>query len=127
MVVHKSHALASTASVAYSETLQYEQIGFRGSSTIQQLLEAAALRANKILRQRIKVGSLSALCRMVESGLGIGIVPKGVVKTLAMRGALQTLTLTDDWANRQLFVCAKRFDGLSVAAKQFLAQLTPKV
>lgn len=127
LVVHKSHALAAQTAVAYSETLQYEQIGFRGSSMIQQLLETAALRSNKILRQRIKVSSLSALCRMVESGLGIGILPKGVVKTLAMKGELKSLTLTDDWACRELFVCARRFANLSVAAKQFLAQLVPRI
>jgi DNA-binding transcriptional LysR family regulator len=78
-----------------------------------------------VLRQRIKVASLSAMCRMVESGLGVGVMPRGAMRHLARRGQVRAITLTDDWARRGLLLYARSFDGLSVAARRFADHLAP--
>jgi glycosyltransferase involved in cell wall biosynthesis len=67
LIVPTNHPLASHKKLAFSQALDYDLIGVYGSSMIQQLLEKAASSSGHILRQRIKVSSLSALCRMVES------------------------------------------------------------
>ena len=121
LVVPKQHELAREEAVSFARALDHDLIGLRGSSTIQRQLEQAADDAGGVIRQRIKVASLSALCRMVEGGLGIAVMPQGVLHAQARRGQLRGVQLTDAWAVRELRVYAKHFDALSPAALRFLA------
>ena len=120
LVVPKAHVLAREDAVSFVRALEHDLIGLRGSSTIQGLLEQAASDAGQVIRQRIKVASLSALCRMVEGGLGIAIMPQGVLQEQARRGQLRGVPLTDAWAVRELRIYAKHFDLLSPPALRFL-------
>lgn len=107
----------------FVDTLDYEQIGLRGSSMIQHLLENAAAESGHLLRQRIKVASLSALCRMVECGLGIGVIPRGALLQIAKKGKLQVVALSDTWARRDQRVYATSFDTMPIAARRFANHL----
>ncbi len=119
LIVPTNHPLASHKKLAFSQALDYDLIGVYGSSMIQQLLEKAASSSGHILRQRIKVSSLSALCRMVESGLGIGVIPYGAIHLLSKKGSFCTISLTDEWSKRELMLFAKSFDMLTPAAARF--------
>ncbi len=120
LVVPRQHPLAGQQEVSFARALDNDLIGLRGSSTIQRLLEQAASEAGRVIRQRIKVASLSALCRMVESGLGIAVMPRGVLCEQARGAQLCAVSLSDRWAVRELRVYAKRFDVLSPPALRFL-------
>jgi len=124
VVVPKGHPLSKKKTICYEETLEYEQVGLHGSSMIQGLLENAARASGLILKQRIKVASLSALCRMIESRLGIGIMPKGVLNQMPHLNLVHAISLTDNWATRDLYIYAKQFDMLPYAAKRFVDFLT---
>ena len=117
------HPLAKKRTIAFIDTLDYEYIGIQGSSMIQQLLENSAKEHGLVLRQRIKVSSLSALCRMVESGLGIGVIPSGAMHLIAKSGSYKCVRLTDPWARRELMLFSKSFASLSVGAKTFSSHL----
>ena len=83
-----------------------------------QLIKAAN-DLGRSLRIRMEVSSYDALCLMVQAGVGIGIMPEGSVGIYRMDGAC-AVRLNDDWASRELSVCVRSREGLSMAAGLFL-------
>ncbi len=126
LVMRDDHPLATKGQLAYAQTLDHEQIGMRGSSTVQTLLSRAAREQRHSVRQRIEVDGLSAMCRMIECGMGIGVMPQGAFAALA-REHLHAVTLTDAWAIRALNIYAVDFTLLSSAAKRFVEGLTSTI
>jgi len=123
LLVPPGHPLAAKVAVEFAQALDYEQIGLLGSSQVQTLLEGAAAQAGRSLRQRIRVASIGSMCRMVESGLGIAVMPRAMVALAARRRHTRVVSLRDDWARLQLFVVARRFDQLSGPAAMMLSHL----
>lgn len=123
LLVPVAHALARHHETEFDLALEHEQIGLLGSSQVQGLLEAAAQRSGRRLRQRIRVASIGALCRMVEAGLGIAVMPRGMVRLAARRSRSRVVGLTDEWAQLQLYVYSRRFDQLSTPARLLLGHL----
>jgi DNA-binding transcriptional LysR family regulator len=123
LVMPPGHPLARWDSLAFAEALDFEQVGLRGSSTVQATLNQVARGAGRELRQRLEVDSLSALCRMVECGIGIGVMPQGALQAMGEQ-RLHAATLTDAWAVRPLNLYAVDFGKLSAAAGCFVERLT---
>ena len=123
LVTPRGHPLAGLDSTEFSRALDFEQIALRGSSTVQETLNRAARRARRVLRQGIEVDGLSAMCRMIECGLGIGVMPEGAFRALGAGGRLAAVRLTDSWAERQLNLYAVAFDDLPGPAQRFAARL----
>lgn len=59
---------------------------------------------------------------MVQAGLGIGIMPEGSAAIYKMDGAT-VVRLDESWASRELSVCIRSRESLSVAAGVFLEHL----
>ncbi|MBS1211061.1 MAG: LysR family transcriptional regulator [Proteobacteria bacterium] len=123
LVMPESHPLACMRKLSYVQSLDYEQIGLRGSSTVQATLNSVARQQRRSLRQRIEVDSLSAMCRMIECGMGIGVMPLGAFQALGER-CLHAVELTDPWAIRALNIYALDFKTLSAPAQHFVERLT---
>lgn len=126
LVVPRGHALARRKRVDYARALDYPQVGLRDSSTVQQALAQEARATRRVLRRHIEVDSLSAMCRMVEAGLGIGVMPEGAFRALGEAAQLRAIALNDGWAQRALQLYALRFDALPAAAQRFADQLAPQ-
>lgn len=123
LIMPRDHALASHRNLAYEEALDYAQVGLRDSSLVQEMLDREARAGRRMLRQRIEVDSLSAMCRMIECGLGVGVMPEGAYQRLGEARALHAVPLTDTWAERSLNLYAIRFADLSAPARHFAAAL----
>jgi len=123
LLVPLAHPLAQCRSIDFAQALEHEQIGLLGSSQVQNLLVAATTQAGRRLRQRIRVASIGSMCRMVESGLGVAVMPRGMVRMAARRSQTRAVALQDPWARLQLFVHARRFDELSQPAALLLSHL----
>ncbi|WP_027146280.1 hypothetical protein [Mesorhizobium sp. WSM3626] len=57
----------------------------------------------------------------LSQGAGIAIVPESAARRSAR--TLRGLRLTDDWATRQLNLCARSFEALTLQAKLLAAAL----
>ena len=102
LLVPSHHRLASRVEIAFAETLEYDFVGLnQGSSLLTRLMEAAA-GLERALRLRIQVSSFDAICRMIEAGLGIGVLPEGAVQE--GNAGLHAIRLTDEWAHRSLWL-----------------------
>ncbi len=127
LVTPPGHPLAARSGIAFAETLDFEQIGLRGSGSVQETLSRAARRSRRALRQGIEVDGLSAMCRMIENGLGVGVMPDGAFRALGAASGLAAVALSDAWAVRALNLYAPDFAELPPPALRFADHLTAGV
>lgn len=102
-VMHPRHSLARRkGALPFAQTLAHDHAGlYRGTAILTQM-ERAAAQAGRALRLRIQVTSFDAVCRMAESGIGVGIVPQRVAQPYAALGRLHLAPLRDAWSKRRL-------------------------
>lgn len=120
LLVPANHTLASATQIAFADTLDYDYVGLNSGSSLLLRLMDAALTAGRPLRLRIQVHSFDGICRMIEAGLGIGILPATAVRPELLTADLRAVQLTDAWAERILWIGAKDVQALTPeAAKLF--------
>ena len=124
LVVSCSHRLADAGPVAFADVLDQDFVGLDRASALQRFLSARATRAGGRIRLRVQLRSFDAVCRMVEAGVGVGVVPETTAHRAALNTALALIPLTDDWAQRDLRIVLRSHAELSAAARQLFAHLT---
>jgi DNA-binding transcriptional LysR family regulator len=72
------------------------------------------------------VTGLDAMCRMIDNGLGVGLLPDRAFALMRGVGNLQAIPLTDAWARRELRVVARDFEALPVTARLLVEHLSPR-
>lgn len=123
LAVARGHALAKRSEIAFADVLEQNFVGLDRSSAIQRFLSDKAARIGKPLRLRIQLRSFDAVCRMVESNVGIGIVPETTARRAAKTMAIATVALKDAWALRELTICVRDLEELPNYARQLVDYL----
>jgi DNA-binding transcriptional LysR family regulator len=124
LLVPKNHPLARQSKVALADTLDYDFVALnQGSSLLRRMTDAAA-GSGKLLKVRIQVSSFDGICRMIEAGLGIGVLPLGSVQPELLRTTLKALELDGEWASRTLYVGIAKDARLSPEAANLWSFLT---
>lgn len=124
LVTPRDHPLAGCERLALREAASYDFIGLQQDASLHTLLQQAALRQGIPLRLRIQVRSFEAICRMIHTGMGIGVLPAQVVRNYLPALEVATVALTDAWARRELKIGVRHLESLSVTARQMLEHLT---
>ena len=122
--VPAGHALADVAQIAFADTLEYDYVALNSGSSLLLRMMDAALAAERPLRLRIQMRSFDGICRMIEAGLGIGMLPAAAVRPEILAAGLRAVRLTDAWAERTLWIGAKDAEALTPEAArlfEFLA------
>jgi DNA-binding transcriptional LysR family regulator len=122
LIVPKGHPLGRRRRLAFSEILDQEFVGLKISNPLQLYISQHAARAGRNLKLRVRLSSLDTVCRMVESGVGIAIIP-GTALHHQKKLAIQVVQLADSWAVRNLMICVRRFKDLSPHAKKLVEHL----
>jgi DNA-binding transcriptional LysR family regulator len=123
LVVSRGHPLANKKSVPFSETLDQNFVGIDRSAAIQRFLADKAARIGKTLRLRIQLRSFDAVCRLVESNVGIGIVPETTARRAAKTIDIGIIALADPWAVRDLTICVRKLEELPAYARELVAHM----
>lgn len=123
VVLPPGHALAGRQEVGIAEALDHDWVGLHTGSHINQELLKAAQAHGRALRCRVQVTSFDALAAMVESGLGIALMPRGVARRYLRRDGLRAVELDAPWAWREFRIVVRSMDGLSPAARLFVEHL----
>lgn len=126
MLMRPDHPLAGHGPLAFADTLPYDQVALHAESSIFTRSQIAARDAGRSLRRRIHVPGFDAICRTVQAGLGIGLVPEPVFELFGRSMKLHFEPLTDAWAERELKLVYRNGRTLSTAAQQLLDHLRPK-
>ena len=121
VVMPQSHPLARKRSLRLEQVVTHDLIGMHADSALNHLITRAAADQGLQPRLRMKVTGYDALCLMVASGLGIGILPKGSARIYMGTLPLRCIRLDESWAERQLMLCVRSQDALSPVA-QLLAE-----
>ena len=137
LVVPQGHALAGQGSagqgsagssaghgeVAFAEVLGNDFVGLDRASALQRFLADKAGRIGRPLRLRVQLRSFDAVCRMVEAGVGLGVVPETTARRAARTMAITAVDLKDPWAVRDLTLCVRALKDLAPSARQLVEHL----
>jgi DNA-binding transcriptional LysR family regulator len=123
LVVARDHPLASSGQIAFAEVLGHDFVGLDRASALQRFLADKAARIGRPLKLRVQLRSFDAVCRMVEAGVGLGIVPETTAERAARTMAITIVDLKDPWALRDLTICIRGLDELSASARQLVEHL----
>ncbi len=123
LVVPQGHPLAPKTQVSFAEVLDHDFVGLDRASALQRFLADKAARIGRPLRLRVQLRSFDAVCRMVEAGVGVGIVPQTTAQRAARTMAIRIVPLADPWTVRELTICVRSLDELSPSARQLVEQL----
>jgi DNA-binding transcriptional LysR family regulator len=121
--VPSDHPFAKRNAVSFADVLDQEFVGLDRSSAIQRFLADKAARIGKPLKLRIQLRSFDAICRLVESNVGIGIVPQTTARRAGPTMAISAIPLADKWAVRELTICIRGMEQLPAYARQLVAHL----
>jgi DNA-binding transcriptional LysR family regulator len=123
LVVPASHPLASLGETALAEVLEHDFVGLDRASALQRFLADKAGRIGRPLRLRVQLRSFDAVCRMVEAGVGLGIVPETTAQRAARTMTIRIVGLKDAWAIRELTICIRALADLTPSARQLVEHL----
>jgi DNA-binding transcriptional LysR family regulator len=123
IVTAKDHPLARRGRASFAEALDYDQVGLERSSSLQRFLVGKAAREGRPLRLRVQLRSFDAVCRLVECGVGVGVVPATTAARAVKTMALSVTDLTDDWAQRDLTIVVRAGEALRPYAQALVESL----
>lgn len=109
--------------VPFVSLADFDHVSLAGDSALFNYLELQARRLGRTLHARVRLRDFAAICRMVEAGVGIGIVPEPAARRSAQTMDIVVMELLDAWALRQLAICVKSFDALPRHAQQLVDDL----
>lgn len=124
LALPRRHALGARRSIAFREVLGEDFVGLSTGSALQAHIGRHAARAGRKLKLRVRVGGFDALCRLVEQGVGLAVLPETAARRCRRTMAIRLVRLDDDWALRHLKVCVRRRDALPKPARDLVAALT---
>jgi DNA-binding transcriptional LysR family regulator len=109
--------------VAFVHLLDLDHVGLASDSALSNYLNLQARRLGRTLHARVRLRGFEAVCRMVEAGVGLGIVPEQAARRCAQTMEVAVLELAEAWSLRQLAICVKSFDALPRHAQQLVDAL----
>lgn len=119
-VVGHSHRFARQSTVAFADILGEPIVGVADAALETHLAERAS-RLGCQLDYRIQLRNIDHVAMHVEAGVGISILSDGLVGTLCRD--LAVLPLSEAWATRRLYLCARDFSALTSHANLLAQQL----
>lgn len=117
------HPLAGRRSVPFAASLEYEHIGLHEGSTLLAFLRSLMEKNGYERALRIQVRSFEAMCRMVEAGVGIGVVPESAALRHARTMKLGIVELEEIWAVRERLVLVRELEALPGCAQALVGKL----
>jgi DNA-binding transcriptional LysR family regulator len=123
VVMPRGDALSRSRRVRLIDIVEREFVTLPRDSVLQRYLAGQAARLGVIMKVRARVHGFDAVCRMVETGVGIAIVPEASAKRSKRSMRIDAVRLQDPWANRRLAICVRNLHSLPVGARQLVEHL----
>ncbi len=129
VVLRADHPLASTESlsasgaVSFEEVLDDDLIALESGSSMMRVLAQQAVIVEKTLQLRVQVRSFEAVCRMVQAGLGTGLLPFQAAQALGRAMGLVVRPLAEEWAERRMLICVKQHRPVNSSLAMLLEHL----
>ncbi len=108
VVMRPQHPLARAPQMRFADLLEDDLIALESHSSMMRLLTEQAVIAERTLQLRVEVRSFEAVCRMVQAGLGVGLLPYQAASILGKGMNLTVRPLAEEWAERRMLLCMKK-------------------
>ncbi|MBA8909925.1 LysR substrate-binding domain-containing protein [Aminobacter ciceronei] len=123
LAVPLGHRLSKEASVDFADVVRESFVSLQRGSAIHAFIENVAGSVGLTPHIRIRVSSFESLCRMVESGVGVGLLPESAASRLRSSHSISIVPLNNSWAVRELKICTQRLDSLPMFARNLVDHL----
>ncbi|WP_264212029.1 LysR substrate-binding domain-containing protein [Leisingera thetidis] len=123
LAVPAGHPLAGRDRILLDQTLEFEHIGLHEGSTLLDFLRRQLRRSGFDRSLRIQVRSFEAMCRLVEAGVGIGVVPESAAQRHLQTMNIRLLVLEDAWALRDRSILMRSQGALPQSAQLLIGML----
>ena len=120
LIVSKQHPLARQTSASLEDIVDLDFVGLIEGSALQEHITFHARQIGKLLNYRVRLRSITAICRMVGLGIGVAVVPENAARRHARTSGIKRLALTDAWATRDLLLCVRAKSALPAYAIQMM-------
>jgi DNA-binding transcriptional LysR family regulator len=108
VVVPRDHALGQFKAVEFAQVLEFPLIGVHQGGSLDRMLHERAEAIQRRFAPEVSLSSFDAVCRMVEAGLGIAVIPQSAAAAYAGAAGFMRCPLADSWAHRELRLYALR-------------------
>lgn len=123
LVTSRKHRFAKRRRISFAETLDEDAIGMLQGSTLQTFLAQITDNLGKRQKLRIQLGSFDAMCRMIGSGVGIGVVPESAARRNQESMQLALIDLSDAWCVRERYLLVRDRAALPIYAQALVDTL----
>ncbi len=123
VVMPIEHRLARAPKMSFNDVLEEDLVALEGGSSMMRLLAQQAVIAEKTLQLRVEVRSFEAVCRMVQVGFGMGLLPYQAASVLGQGLGLAVRPLTEEWAEREMLICVAKERMSNTLIAKLLAYL----
>ncbi|WCM90562.1 LysR family transcriptional regulator [Acidovorax sp. NCPPB 3576] len=123
LVTSPSHRFARRRSVNFAETLEEDVVGMPEGSTLQAFLDQITQQLGHRQKPRIRLRSFEAMCRMISSNVGIGVLPESAVIRNQLAMPLAMVELRDEWSVRERHLLMRDRATLPVYAQALVDNL----
>ncbi|WP_280151399.1 LysR substrate-binding domain-containing protein [Piscinibacter sp. XHJ-5] len=120
LVVPRGHALAAAGGVDFAQTLELDHVGLPEASAIHAFLQRICDGLHRPLKLRIQAGNVEAACRLIEAGVGVGVLPGAAARRHARTLDVAIVPLADDWALREMQICVRSLEALPGFARDLV-------
>lgn len=120
LAVPRGHPLAGRRRVPFAQALSFDFIGLGPASAMHSFISRIARDRGWNLRLRIHVGNYDAMCRLIGSGVGIGLVAESAGRRHARTSNICLLGLADDWSVQPLKICVRELVSLPGLARELV-------
>ena len=124
VVMPAHHSLAQVPEMTFADVLDEDLIALESGSSMMRLLVEQAAIAERTLQLRVEVRSFEAVCRMVQAGLGLGLLPYQAASVLGKGLGLAVRPLTEHWAERRMLICVSKERSTNSSVAKLLRYLT---
>ena len=126
VVMLASHPLATADEMSFAEVLDDDLIALESGASMMRLLAEQAVIEQRTLHLRVQVRSFEAVCRMVQAGMGIGILPFEGASLMSQALGLVVRPLKEAWAERNMLVCVKKERAANASIAKLVGYLVSK-
>ena len=123
LVTPNSHPLQDRAKVKLTEAVSHPFITMHEGSTLVAFLREQLEMAGQRLPQRIQLYSFDSICRMVQAGVGVGVIPDSAARRYGASQGLRVVELDEPWVVRERKLLLRDIDALPGCARELIAQI----
>ncbi len=120
LAVPRGHPLQAQPRVSLRQALDYQHISLSEGTTLHSFLSEQVQRLGEHFPLRIQVTSFEAVCRLVEAGVGIGVIPESAARRHSRTMDIHTIDLDEAWARRERCMIVRELDALPASARALI-------